>query len=61
MCLFVFDPCAGSTCFVSLLVCLVAFLPDMPPGKIFPLSEWAAAVAESQQVGRLGKVLLKLH
>lgn len=32
-----------------------------PTGKVFPLGEFAAAVAESQQVGRLGKVLLKLH
>lgn len=35
--------------------------PTAPAGKVFPLSEFAAAVAESQQVGRLGKVLLKLH
>jgi hypothetical protein len=28
-------------------------------GKVFPLSEFAAAVRESQVVGRLGKVLLK--
>lgn len=30
-------------------------------GQVFPLSELAAAVAESQKVGRLGKVLLKLQ
>jgi hypothetical protein len=30
-------------------------------GKVFPLKDFAAAVAESQKVGRLGKVLLKLH
>lgn len=34
---------------------------DPPIGQVFPLSEFAAAVAESQKVGRLGKVLLKLH
>jgi hypothetical protein len=30
-------------------------------GKVFSISDFATAVAESQQVGRLGKVLLKLH
>jgi NADPH:quinone reductase-like Zn-dependent oxidoreductase len=34
---------------------------DPPIGKVFPLKDFAAAVAESQKVGRLGKVLLKLH
>lgn len=30
-------------------------------GKVFPLKDFAEAVAESQKVGRLGKVLLKLQ
>jgi hypothetical protein len=41
----------------TLLLCGVV----MCAGKVFPLGDFAAAVAESQQVGRLGKVLLKLH
>jgi hypothetical protein len=41
--------------------CPLSCLFRAPAGKVFPLGEFAAAVAESQQVGRLGKVLLKLH
>jgi NADPH:quinone reductase-like Zn-dependent oxidoreductase len=33
---------------------------DPPVGKVFPLADFAAAVEESQQTGRIGKVLLKM-
>jgi hypothetical protein len=32
----------------------------LPAGEVFPLSAFENAVAESQKVGRLGKVLLKM-